>query len=266
MAKRKTFYVPAAIFEGGHSAYAIAVYAYLCFCSDKSGVCFPAIETIANHTGMSRSSVKRTLAALERSGLIHIEATGQQSRSGKTRRGTNRYRLLGLPIEPDRNRARQTPPPVTAEPAPGFTENLPSGSQETDPRYTENREINKNSKIIMGDVPSVGIMSCEDATGLDAILKPLYLDTFFDQVFAMSVKQAIKTMYGMPSLSVNGQRIENGAIRERLKMLTIDHIDYVENQLDRFAGDVTNGERYLWACLYNAPVDCMVKTARDRFG
>ena len=115
----------------------------------------------------------------------------------------------------------------------------------------------------MGDVPSVGISAREDATGPDAILEPLYLDTFFDQVFAQSVKQAIRTMYRMPFLSVNGLRIDNAAIRERLRLLTIDHIDYVESQLDRFAGDVTSGERYLMACLYNAPVDCMVKNARD---
>lgn len=70
-------------------------------------------------------------------------------------------------------------------------------------------------------------------------------------------------MYRMPFLSVNGSRIDNAAIRERLRLLTIDHIDYVESQLDRFAGDVTAGERYLMACLYNAPVDCMVKNAKS---
>ncbi len=263
MAKRKTFYVPAAIFEGGHSAYAIAVYAYLCFCADKQGVCFPGMETIASHTGISRSSVKRTLADLERSCLIHIEATGQRSRSGKVRRGTNRYRLLDLPAGPDRTGSSLNQSPVTTEPTPGFTENLPSGSQETNPRFTGTREINNNSKDIMGDVPSVGITAPDDATGLDAILAPLYLDTFFDQVFAQSVKQAIKTMYGLPVLSVNGTKIENAAIRARLSMLTIDHIDYVEQQLDRLSGEVTSGERYLMACIYNAPVDCMVKNAKS---
>ena len=115
----------------------------------------------------------------------------------------------------------------------------------------------------MGDVPSVGHNAREDTTGLDAILKPLYLDTFFDQVFAQSVKQAIKAMYSLPSLSVNGTKIGNGAIRERLSMLTIDHIDYVEQQLDRVPGEVTNGERYLMSCLYNAPIDCMVKNAKS---
>lgn len=115
----------------------------------------------------------------------------------------------------------------------------------------------------MDDVPSVGRNARDDATGLDRILNPLCLDSFFDQVFAESVKQAIKTMYHMPSLSVNGTRIDSAAIRERLRLLTIDHIDYVEQQLDRFTGEVTSGERYLWACLYNAPVDCMVKNAKS---
>ncbi len=70
-------------------------------------------------------------------------------------------------------------------------------------------------------------------------------------------------MYRMPSLSVNGTRVDNAAIRDRIRLLTIDHVDYVERQLDNFTGDVTNGERYLMSCLYNAPVDCMVKNAKS---
>ena len=262
MAKRKTFYVPAAIFEGGHSAYAVAVYAYLCFCCDKNGVCFPGMETIAAQCGMARSTVKKAMSELEQSGLIRSEATRQTSRSGKVRRGTNRYRINDAPVSGAQMLSdgvpsavsRWTPPPYDGVPLPRVA---------ADPPPCDDGEINNNSKTIMGDVPSVGINARKDATGLDAILEPLYLDTFFDQVFAQSVKQAIRTMYRMPFLSVNGSRIDNAAIRERLRLLTIDHIDYVESQLDRFAGDVTAGERYLWACLYNAPVDCMVKNAKS---
>lgn len=259
MAKRKTFYVPAAIFEGGHSAYAIAVYAYLCFCCDKSGVCFPGIETIAAHTGISRNTVKKAIGELRDSGLIRTEETRTKSRNGRVRQSVNRYYINA---DLKRNDG-QTCHEVTIAASHG---DPTPGQETTPPRSQDGREIHNNSKEIMGDVPSVGTNARFDATGLDRILEPLCLDTFFDQVFAKSVNQAIKTMYGMPSLSVNGTRVENAAIRERLKMLTIDHIDYVESQLDRFAGDVTNGERYLIACLYNAPVDCMVKNARERFG
>ncbi len=265
MAKRKTFYVPAAIFEGGHSAYAVAVYAYLCFCADKSGVCFPGMETIAAQCGMARSTVKKAMTELEQSGLIRSEATRQVSRSGKVRCGTNRYLLNDAPVSGTQTPcggvpstvSRCTPPPCGSGPLPGVT---------ADPLPCGDGEINNNSKDIMGDVPSVGIMARKDATGLDAILTPLHLDSFFDQVFAQSVKQAIQTMYGLKSLSVNGTKIDNAAIRERLRLLTIDHIDYVEKQLNDLPFSVTNGERYLMTCIYNAPIDCMVKNARDLNG
>ena len=263
MAKRKTFYVPAAIFEGGHSAYAVAVYAYLCFCSDKQGVCFPGMETIAAQCGMARSTVKKALTELEECGMIRSEATRQVSRSGKVRRGTNRYRLNDAPVSGVQDASSDGVPPAVSRCTPPPCDGGPLPRVTVDPPPCGSGEINNNSKDIMGDIPSVGIMSREDMTGLDAILKPLYLDTFFDQVFAQSVKQAIKTMYGLPVLSVNGTKIENAAIRARLSMLTIDHIDYVEQQLDRLSGEVTSGERYLMACIYNAPVDCMVKNAKS---
>ena len=98
MSKRKTFYVPAAIFSGGHSAYAVAIYSYLCFCADKNGVCFPGMETIAAQCGMARSTVKKALSELEQTGLIRSEATRQTLRSGKVRRGTNRYRINDTPV------------------------------------------------------------------------------------------------------------------------------------------------------------------------
>ena len=144
MAKRKTFYVPAAIFEGDRSAYAVAVYAYLCFCADKSGVCFPGMNTIAQKCGMSRSSVNRTLKKLEETGMIRMTATAQPTGSGRVRRGTNRYRILHTPVPSDT--------------VPHVTQNTSSVSQGHDPHVTENREINNNSKAIMGDVPSVGII------------------------------------------------------------------------------------------------------------
>lgn len=115
----------------------------------------------------------------------------------------------------------------------------------------------------MGDVPSVGIMPHEDGTGPDAILERLYLDLYYDQNFAQSVEQAIRGLYAMPRFTVNGTTVGTDTIRKRLDMLTIDHIDFVQKQIRERSEAVTKGERYLMACIYNAPVDCMVKTARD---
>ena len=257
MAKRKTFYVPAAIFEGDHSAYAVAVYAYLCFCADKTGVCFPGMETIAAHCGLSRNTVKKAINELESCGLVRTEATCQRSRNGRMRQSVNRYYIRA-------ELSRNDGTPLHEMTTPPSRDDGDPRQKMTPPPSPDDGEINNNGKDIMGDVPSVGHNARDDTTGLDAILKPLYLDSFFDQVFAQSVKQAIATMYRMPFLSVNGTKIDNAAIRARLSMLTIDHIDYVEQQIDGLSGEVTNAERYLMACIYNAPVDCMVKNARDR--
>ena len=273
MAKRKTFYVPAAIFEGDRSAYAVAVYAYLCFCADRSGTCFPGMETIARCLGLSRNTVKKAMNELERCGLVRSETTRQRSKNGRMRQGANRYLLGSIASHGAGDPSHGTASPLSpyaGDPPHGMTP--PPSPYAGDPHHEttpppsrDEGEINNNSKVIMGDVPSVGITAREeDTTGPDAILKPLYLDTFYDQVFAQSVKQAIEAMYGLAFLSLNGTRVPNALIRKRLKLLTIDHIDYVEKQLGERGTEVTNGEKYLMACLYNAPVDCMVHAARDR--
>jgi len=256
MAKRKTFYVSAAIFSKPHSAYAVAVYAYLSFCADKQGVCFPSIETISKHTGMSRNTVKKSIEELRTAELIRAETTRKLSRNGRMRQSVNRY-FLAVPLSRGDNTACQemTTGLSCGDPTPGHVV--------TPPRSPDGREINNNSKDIIGDVPSVGITGREatDRDGLDAIFERIHLDCFFDQVFAQSVRQTVERMYASPHITVNGQRIGQDAVRERLKLLTIDHIDFVEAQLDEHGGEITHGERYLMSCIYNAPVDVLVNTS-----
>ena len=257
MAKRKTFYVPAAIFEGDRSAYAVAVYAYLCFCADKSGVCFPGMNTIAQKCGLSRNTVKKAMNELEHCGLVRSETTRQRSRNGRMRQCVNRYFLGAIAS----HGAGNLPQKMTSPPSP---HDGGPPHQVTPPPSRDEGEINNNSKAIMGDVPSVGMIPPTDTTELNAILEPLCLDTYEDRTFAQSVKQAIRTLYDLPVLSVNGARLGTDAIRERLRLLTVDHIDFVEKQIRERSESVTNGERYLFSCILNAPVDCMVKNARDR--
>ena len=263
MAKRKTFYVSAAIFDTPHTAYAVAVYAYLSFCADKQGVCFPGMETIAERCGLARSTVKKAMTELELSGLIQTEATRQTSKSGKTRRGTNRYRLLNTPVPTIPQRSCDGVPSTVTRCTPPSCDGVPLPRETAYPPPCDDGEINNNSKLIMGDVPSV-VTNARDMTdrdGLDAVLEKLYLDSFFDQDFAQSVKQTIRNMYGAPYVTVNGRRVERDAVRRRLNMLTVDHIDYVEKQLEEHGGEVQNGERYLTSCIFNAPIDTMVKNA-----
>ncbi|AEY67554.1 helix-turn-helix domain-containing protein [Clostridium sp. BNL1100] len=52
---------------------AVAVYMYLKDRADKDGKCYPAIGTIARELKLSRSTVKRALADLEKNGKLRKE-------------------------------------------------------------------------------------------------------------------------------------------------------------------------------------------------
>ncbi len=52
---------------------AVAVYMYLCDRADKDGKCYPAIGTIAGELKLSRSTVKRAIADLEKTGHLRKE-------------------------------------------------------------------------------------------------------------------------------------------------------------------------------------------------
>lgn len=50
-----------------------SVYMYLRDRADKDGKCYPAISTIARELKLSRSTVKRAIADLEKNGYLHKE-------------------------------------------------------------------------------------------------------------------------------------------------------------------------------------------------
>ena len=107
-------------------------------------------------------------------------------------------------------------------------------------------------------VPSVGITG-PDETELERILDRLYLHLYEDKDFGRAVEQAIRTMYYAEYIKVNGNRIPQGAVRNVLEDLRIDHIDHVQRMLNEYGYDVTKGENYLISCIYNAPIDCTVQ-------
>lgn len=70
-------------------ARAKTVYMYLKDRSDAKGECWPAINTIARETSMSRSTVKRGIADLIGCGLLTKEARYRENGSNSS----NRYFL-----------------------------------------------------------------------------------------------------------------------------------------------------------------------------
>ena len=71
-------------------------------------------------------------------------------------------------------------------------------------------------------------------------------------------------MYRAEEIKVNGQTVPRSAVRDVLRMLSIDHIDYILSQLCNQDPEepVLRGQAYLIACLYNAPADCLVNEKR----
>ena len=238
MAKRTTFYVMADLFNVPLSPMAKLVLVYLSRCCNRQGVCNPSIGTIAYSCGYCRNTAHKAIRELEQAGMITVKSDYAPTKRGKRRRQPNTY-TLRCPTSPN------ALPPVQQMPGPGAP---------------AEQEINDNSNTIIA-VPSVGITG-DDGNDLEQILEKLHLDIFEDQPFARSIEQAIRTMYRAEEIMVKKQRIPQDAVRDRLRMLTIDHIDFIEAQLGNRYDPVTCGENYLISCLYNAPMDCMVNARR----
>lgn len=97
-AVKNYFPLPNEIFCLGLCSGEIAVYAYLLYCEDrKTFQCYPSYRTIGRAVGLSRNTVKKYVAELERKHLIVTEPTIIYTKDGIKRNGNLLYTIL--PIE-----------------------------------------------------------------------------------------------------------------------------------------------------------------------
>ena len=244
MAKRKTFHAQADLFEAHISPRAKLILAYLSRVSDRQGVSFPSVPTIAEKCGCCPNSARKALRELEAAGFLSISANTLPTRRGRQRRTSNTYTLLFFPSQ---------------------NEGLPLHPVQGGPSTDEG--LSQNSKFIL-DVPNGHSQSIDEndpdggpgEKGLRAILSRLHLDLFEDASFAKCIRHALRRMYHAESIRVNGRIVPREDVRSALELLTVDHIDFVERQLREATAQVTRGEGYLISCLYNAPLDCMARS------
>lgn len=71
---------------------AVAVYMYLRDRADKNGKCYPAIGTISKELKLSRSTIKRAIADLEKSGRLKREKRWRENGG----RSSNMYYIQAL--------------------------------------------------------------------------------------------------------------------------------------------------------------------------
>ena len=256
MEKRKTFYVVSDVFKHDLSAYAIAAFAYLSYCCNRQGECFPSVATIAQHTGMSRSTAHRALDELRGAGLILSRESYSVGTNGKCRQQANRYRVMGIG-----RGVTDEQPPVRETDAPGVTDAQEINNDSNNTMGTSSFSPYNTERVSEGARKRFSVADAETAE-LNTLIAGLELELFADRSYARAVETAIRTMFRAESITVKGRTVPQSAVRDVLRQLTTDHIDYVAFQLSNLTEDVTNGSAYLCACLYNAPMDMMIRNKR----
>ena len=133
---------------------ALHVYAVLVDHADEDGVCWPSVRKMTEVSGMSESTVRRSLKALVRHSVISVEA-----RTDNRRRTSNLYRLLIThepPYENDRGGSQFDSPPLSNLPGP------PCQKRKGDPvknvrgiRTNEQDPLNKTqgTKAVSPEIP-----------------------------------------------------------------------------------------------------------------
>lgn len=86
--------MPDDIFSFGLEAGAIAVYSYLLRCEDrKTHQCWPSYNTIGAAVNLSKNTVKKNVAELERRCFISTEPTTVILQNGRKQNGNLRYTI-----------------------------------------------------------------------------------------------------------------------------------------------------------------------------
>ena len=241
MAKRIVFHVSAVLFDLGLSCAAIAVFAYLSFCSNKDGLCFPSVKSVSRRCGISENTVRKAIRELIAAGILESQPSYTPARNGSRRQSANRY-LITLPHCNGCTPARDEGGPVQglqgmASPAEG--------------------EINDKDIFIMR-YPSVGHNG-----ELEELIEHLELGLYDNQGFAAAVDDAIRYMFNTDSIMVSGRSVPRGQVRNILRQLTIDHIDHVQFKLADTTETITNSTAYLVSCIYNSVADEAIARIRS---
>lgn len=245
MAKRKTFFVSTDVFGAGLTPVAIATFAYLSFCCDKDGKCYPPVKTIAANCGTSENTIRKAIHELEEQKMIAKEVSFTESRNGNQRQQANVYHLQDTPFK--------NCTPAKFE---GVSLHLVKGVGSN-----SEGEINNNSNRTTLTSLSVGQYGSE----LDELIENLELKVYDDQGFAATVENTIRAMFLSDSIRVNGLTIPQKEVRRVLRQLSIGHIDRVQTAVEN-AERMKNSMGFLISYIYNSVADQAVEHLRYGVG
>jgi len=86
--------IPVPVIDGQPTGAALLTYAWLAWHADASRQCHPSVATLARATGLGRRTIQRSLAELIDAGHIEASPSFDETRRGKERQTSNKYRLI----------------------------------------------------------------------------------------------------------------------------------------------------------------------------
>ena len=100
---------------------------------------------------------------------------------------------------------------------------------------------------------------------LDELLyRRMHIDLYDDDSFISAVEMAVRDMWYAPHITVQGERIPQARVRQRLRMMDVHCMDTLADKMRLLLSeDIDFGPRYLISCIYNLPAE--VKTHEAAF-
>ena len=226
---REVFYVSTNIWKQEVGLFELAVYVYLCYCSNIRGESFPSMAAIARNCHMSHRRAQSAVAMLEKRGIIERV----QRRESKRNSLPNLYRLRTGVFSGKRTpkHFKEQELPALAGDEAVFAKAPGPDHEEPDPELDELLE-------------SIAPLDPDDH---DPMLEAIYL--------------AVARMWRAPSIKVGGTEIPGSEVRKRLKLLDCDSIHSI--MLAMRERKVVNRSAYLVSCIFNAPLETLAYAGAD---
>lgn len=213
----------------------LAVYLYLCCCQNKdTHTCWPSYKTIAKNVNASQSTVVRAVKNLMERSLIKVTHRKQ----GK-RQTSNLYTILELPPVPsDSNRDFATKTMSLGSPR---SEGIVTKQQEINQENTMNFFRNNNQSF-----------NYDEQSKYNKILILAELWNIKDRYNREMMESIIAQMFYANSVCVNGAALPQDTVRKQLGRISYDAVEFMLKNVRQNTSEVTRGNKYLMACLYNA--------------
>lgn len=247
MSKRKEFYLSTDVWDKGLSCSAKTVLAYLSYCANRAGECFPSIGRIASECSVCKNTARKAIGELKTRGLLTSRERIEKGKKGVVQR-SNVYTLLtsrGLPegYEPkekeNANANAKEPSPISKaapEPTPGF---VPAAAPAAVPQAWGDP---------LGDAELRLLLDRLD-------LRNIYAEGGMGKALEL----AITELWFSESFRYKGRSVPRAQVRYRLRELDVDALDTAIRSV--LSQDYRDRPALLMACIYEAPLRSGVETA-----